>query len=506
MVNIFNKSRSVVAIDLSNDLLTKAVLIATDGEKYYLEGWDYYSEQESGDTNFLQNFKPEAITVSLGDAHTLCFAIADLNSFNLEMEKRKRGLSVDTQYSDFLKISHSSILAAIHKDMAQEVLKSVRDTFPSIPQISINQSMAALMYLYLRSYRPQPELRTAILHWAGNFISLLVAQTELPVWEGSIELTSDKREDAYVEISALLQSANEKLAASHYDLLILAGEFDSDDVKKMNNFASQVELMSPYRNGAFELGRNLGARRKEAQLEGHQLAVAIASAGMILEHVGLNLADTDIELRKELPLERVIEIEQTLVNIISNTTKATVKKTIPLLLEQSKILVAGLIIAVGLFGYRFYNNYQENKKLIEELAKEEIRAAQLVDIRTKHDEYNRKITAIKDRTATIGEIRKEQLTVRTVLKQIDLRITQGIVFSELTIDKTNVKIKGYAPERPAVFEFAKQLGSSVDVFSDVVPVYDDKTNIGNYEINCRYIGTIPFNNLPTENTVKTTSK
>lgn len=499
MVNLFNKSRSVVAIDLSNDLLTKAVLIASDGERFSLEGWDYYSEHESGDTNFLQGYKPEAITVSLSDAHTLCFAVPDLTALNLEMEKRKRGLSVETQYSDFIKVSHSSILAAIHRDMAEEVIKSVRDTFPAINQISISQSMVALMYVYLRSYQPQPEIRTAIVHWAGAFISLLVAQTEIPIWEGSIELKSDNREDAYLEISALLQTANEKLSASHYDLLLLSGECDNDDVKKLHNFANHVELISPYRNNACELGRNLGARRKEAQLEGHQLAVAIGSAGMLLENIGLNLANTEIDLYREIPLQRAVEIEPTLANIISGTLKSVTKKTIPLLLEQSRILITGLIIAIGLFSYRFYNIYQENSKLIQDLSKEESRATQLVDIRAKHDEYNRKIKAIKDRTSAINEIRKEQLTASVILKEIDLRIPKGIVFSELNITNTTVKIRGYAPERPAVFDFAKQLGTSVNIFADVVPTYDDKTNIGNYEISCKYIGPIPVNNPPTPN-------
>ncbi len=501
MVNLFNKSRSVVAIDLSNDLLTKAVLIATDGERFSLEGWDYYSEHESGDTNFLQNYKPEAITVSLSDAHTLCFAIPDLTAINLEMEKRKRGLSVETQYSDFIKVSQSSILAAIHRDMAEEVIKSVRDTFPAIPQISITQSMIALMYVYLRSYQPQPETRTAIVHWAGSFISVLVAQTEIPIWEGSAEVKSDNREEAYLEISALLQTANEKLAISNYDLLLLAGECDNDDVKKLHNFASHVELISPYRNSAFEFGRSLGARRKEAQLEGHQLAVAIGSAGMLLENIGLNLANTDIELQHELPIDRLIEVEPTITNIISDSLKSFTKKTIPLLLEQSRILVVGIIIAISLFSYRFYTIYQENSKLTQDIYKEQGRAAQLVDIRTKNDEYNRKIKAIKERTSTINEIRKEQLIVRTVLKEIDARIPKGIVFSELTINDINVKIKGYAPERPAVFEFAKQLGTSINVFADVVPTYDDKTNIGNYEISCKYVGSVPVNTPPATNNI-----
>ncbi|MBI4854431.1 MAG: hypothetical protein HY819_21745 [Acidobacteria bacterium] len=495
MVNLFSKTRSILAIDLSNDLLTKVALVASDGERFSLEGWDYYSEQNNGNTDFLQNFKPEAVTVALSDAHTLCFAVPDLTSFNLEMEKRKRGLSVQTQYSDFLKISNSSILAAVHKDMAEEVLKSVRDTFPNIPKVSINHSMAALFYIYLRSYRPQPEIRTAIVHWAGNVVSILVAQTEIPIWEGSIDLKTEDREEAYSEISALLQSANEKLSASQYNLILLAGDCDGNDLRKMRNFADQVELISPYRNGAFELGRGLGTRRKEAQVDGYQLAVAIGCAGMLLEGVGLNLADTDVEIYNELPMERIIEVEQTVINMVSTKVKAAIKKTVPLLLEQAQLLVAGLIIAIGLFGYRFYNNYQEELKLSQEILKEETRANELADIRTKYDEYNRKIKTIKERSIAIGEIAKEQLIVRTVLKEIDSRIPKGIVFSELTIEDRTVRVRGYAPDKLAVFDFAKKIGTSINLFADVIPTYDDKTNIGNYEITFRYIGEIPINNF-----------
>ncbi|KAF0210111.1 MAG: hypothetical protein FD167_5409, partial [bacterium] len=294
---------------------------------------------------------------------------------------------------------------------------------------------------------------------------------------------------------------NEKLSALQYNLILLAGDCESDDVKKMRNFADQVELISPYRNGAFELGRNLGVRRKEAQIEGHQLAVAIGCAGMLLERIGLNLANTDIELFNELPMERVINVEQNIASLISTTVKSAVKKTVPLLLEQAQILVVGIIIAVGILGYRFYNNYQENNKLSQEIAKQESRAAQLVDIRVKYDEYNGKIKAIKERSAAINEISKEQLTIRTVLREIDLRIPKGIIFSEITIEDKNVKIRGYAPDRLAVFDFAKKLGTSIDLFADVIPTYDDKTNVGNYEITCKYIGEIPINSFSTPKTI-----
>lgn len=496
MFNVLAKSRSVVSVDLSDDLTTKAVVVSSDGERYTLESWEFYSENSNNSTDFIQGHRPEAITVLVGDAHSLCFAVPELDNYNLEMEKRKCGVAVETQYSDYLNISRSAILAAVHRETAEEIIKSVQDTFPGIPQLALNQSMVALLYTYLRSYKPQEELRTALLHCAGSLVSILVVQTEMPVWEGSIEIKAGEEEQVYSEISALLQTAGEKLGSSRYDLLLLAGDCDERDVKAMRKFATQVELLSPFRNNAFELGRGLGSKRKETQAIGHRIAVAIGGAGMLLERVGLNLAETDIELLHELPIERIVNKEQTLVAVGVGGLMLALKKLKPMLMSQGKLIVASIFIALALFAYRYYSVSQELTVIEADIAKEEARSYTLADIRAKHDEYNRKITIINERVNAITDIRKNQLVIKTVLDQIDQRIPAGLVFGELVIQETNIKIKGYAPDRQAVFTFANRLGQSLGVFADVVPTYDDKANIGNYEINCRYIGAIPSNNMP----------
>ncbi|MEW6734156.1 MAG: PilN domain-containing protein [Acidobacteriota bacterium] len=496
MFRVLEKMRTVVSIDLCDDDTTKAVLVSSNGERFLVEEWDFYSEQNSGSTDFLQGYKPEAATVILGDAHTLCFAVPELSGYNLELEKRKRGVTVETQYADYLNISRSAILAAIHRETANEILKSVKDTFPAINQFSISQSMVALLYIYLRSYRPQAEIRTALLHITGQLVSLLVVQTEMPVWQGSIEIKAGDKETNYSEICALLQSANEKLSQTNYDLLLLAGDCDEADVKAMRSFATQVELLQPYRNGAFEIGRISGFKRKETQQHGHRLAVALGGAGLILESVGLNLADTDLELQRELPLERIIRKEQTPVSKVLDISRLSVSKTLSFLFLQRKIIAISLLAALTLAGYRFLQLSSEKSDLALQLSKEQARAATLSDIRAKHDEYKDKISSINARVVAISDIRKSQLTVRTVLDQLDQRIPKGLVFTELDIQETNLTLKGYAPERPAAIALANRLGQSVGIFADVVPIYDDKTNVGNYTISCKYIGAIPPNDVP----------
>lgn len=496
MLKIFDKTRSVVAIDLSNDALTRAVLLSTDGEHYYLEGWEYYSEQDSGSTDFIQDFKPEAVTVVLGDGHTLCFAVPDLSPFNLEIEKRKRGLLLENQNTDYIIVSQSSLLATIRKETAEEVLTSVKETFPEIPCFSINQSLVALFYTYLRSYQPHSEMRVGLLHWSGPIISLLVVQTEMPIWEGSIEINTNDPAEIYTEISTLLQTAREKLNSTNYDLLLLAGDCESTDVKAFQGLAKQVELFSPYRNKAFEFGRKLGLRRKDAQQDGHRLATAIGSAGMFLEGLGINLATTDVQLAHEIPLNRIVNREKTIFDLLGSSIAKASALIFALIMTQGQILLLGLLVALSLFGYGYYQQYQEFAQINLQMAQEHERATQLVDARTKHDEYNRKIEAINQRLSIINEIRKNQLTIKTVFNEVDSRIPAGLVFGEVDVTDNNVKIKGYAPERTAVFAFANRLGQSLGVFADVVPVYDDKTNIGNYEISCKYIGPIPINNIP----------
>src|SRR6185436_19253867 len=102
-------------------------------------------------------------------------------------------------FADYLNIARSGILAAIHRDTAQEILKSVKDTFPGIARLSISQSMVSLLYIYLRSYRPQIETRAALLHCAGQIASLMLIQTEMPVWAGSIDISNSDKETIYSE-------------------------------------------------------------------------------------------------------------------------------------------------------------------------------------------------------------------------------------------------------------------------------------------------------------------
>ena len=93
MVTILAKKRAVVAVDLSDDSTTKAVLVSSDGDRFMLERWEFYSEQTSGGADLTQGYKPEAITAILGDGHTICFAAPELDGYNIEMEKRKRGVA-----------------------------------------------------------------------------------------------------------------------------------------------------------------------------------------------------------------------------------------------------------------------------------------------------------------------------------------------------------------------------------------------------------------------------
>ncbi len=499
MLSVLSKTRTIVSVDLSDDTITKAAVVSTNGERFLIEEWDFYSENNDSNADFIQSYKPEAITVVLGDAHTLCFAAPELNSYNLEMEKRKRGVAIDTQYSDYLNISRSGMLASIHRDTAQEIISSVKDTFPGISRLTINQSMVALLYLYLRSYQPQPEIRTALLHCAGQQVSLLVVQTEMPVWQGSIEIKLGDKEAIYSEISALLQTASDKIGDQGYDLLLLIGDCDETDVREMSNFARRVELFSPFHHNAFELGRMPNQKRKDTQLHGHRLAVAIGAAGMLLEGVGINLGGTAIELEHELPLQRISYKEHTQISLVLNNVMQVLQRVISLLFLQRKIIIIGLLAAVLIVSYRFISDWRIGAELDQQLAQEEVRSRELADIRTKFEDYNNKIATLNDRANAIGEIRKRQLTIKTVFDELDQRIPAGVVISELDIKDTNVKIKGYTTEVPAAVAFANRLGQSIGVFADVVPVYEDRTsaNIGKYEISCKYIGRIAVNPMPT---------
>lgn len=496
MFGFISKTETVVAVDLSDDTTTKAVVVSSSGDKLLVQNWEFYSEEDSGGSDLISGYKPAAIAAVLGDGHALCFPTPEIDQHNLDLEKRKYGVTGDNQITDYLNISRSALLVSAYRETTQEVVEGVKSTFPDIPNIVISQSMVSLLYLYLRCYIPEVETKTAILHFAGQIVSLLVVQTEMPIWEGSVDINRQDKEAMYSEIYALLQAPADKLDSRPYDLLLLAGDCSEKDIDAMRGIASRIELFSPFKNKVFEFGQGVGKRQRELTKQGHRLAVAIASTGLLFEGVGVNLANTEIDLQKELSLHKISQKEQlpssAFLAILSNGLQVA----LPVIFGQTKLLLAGLIAGFLFVGYQFYNIASEIEAIDKAIGKERERATELADVSSKYNEYKKKIAEFKTEVATIEELRKSQLTVKQVLDELDARIPKGLVFTEVEVQGTDLKLKGYAPDRLAVISLANRLGQSIGTFADVVPVYDDKTNIGNYEITCKYIGTIPVNSLP----------
>jgi hypothetical protein len=326
--------------------------------------------------------------------------------------------------------------------------------------------------------------------------------TEMPVWTGTVEIpTHPENEDngsmLYSEISALLQTANEKLSQSHYDLLLLAGDCDAEDLRALRGFAARAELLNPWQQRAVEISPRMMGRQMALTTDGHRWAAALGGATMLLENTGMNLATTTVNLNREFPLLRPVQHQQTVSRAIQQAGQWLGSAGWSLVRQQRYILAASLLISLFAIGYRYYNISNQLADLDSALQRETQRALVVADVQAKYDAYSKKTHQIQAQITAINAIRQKQLTVGTVLQEIDKRVPAGLVFGNVEIRETTVKIKGYAPERAAVFTFANRLGQSFGVFGDVVPVYDDKTNVGNYEIQCRYLGPIPTNELPT---------
>jgi hypothetical protein len=497
--------REIAALDLTDDTIFKTVLVTANGNRFPLKRAEIYSGEQSTGEGLLKNSKPEALLAIVGEQDSSCFVLQDVNEQNIEMEKSGHGLTRDNFYSDYLSVYNNALLVAMQREAAEEAINNIKVIFPGVGKYVNTSWVVCHYYAYRRAYPAQGDLRAALVHCTSKWISVLVVQSDmqLPVWFGTMPVVAGDMEHNYNEICNMLKEADSKAGGTHYDLMLLSGECDYEDVRALleRNPANQIELFNPFRNNAFEMTMLSEREKTNIQKTAHRYVLALGAAGMYLEQVGVNFSDEPINLYKEIPVERAVNKNYTPVGAILEIAGKGISTAVPLIFSQTPILIAALLIMIGMFGWNFYTVEKDLLKISSDMSKEQKRAESLADIRARYDEYKNKITAINDRVNAVREIQQRQFTINTVVNEIDVRVPPGLIFGDVDIQGTGIKIKGTAPDRTAVASFSRRLGESMGKFADVTPVFDDKGNTGAYEISSRYIGPVPDNPRPLPATV-----
>lgn len=488
MLSLLKEAREVVSVDICNDLITKAVKLRMDATVYRVDGFEYYTEDGSSESGFTLSKGVEAVCAVLGDNHSVVFAVTEVCPENLDIQKRKCGVNGEQQIADYVNAYRGGLIAALHKETSAEVVDGISATFPNVAKVVVGQVAVSLHYLYLRC-RPQQNENVLLVNFAGQSVTGLILENGTALWAGSAQLTEDSKE----LLLDFARTAMEKAAILQLDRILLSGDCTSRELQDMQGLAPEIEFFSPLQKGVFEVGRLNSKQARELEQNGHRLAVAIASAGMVFERVGVNLSTTDFELSKNLCSHRH---EHTQVDPFAThlqTLSNSLAQLLPAVMAQRRILSAALLLSLLITGYKYYSVHRESSLLQESRRIEQARASSLAQTRKRHEEYLSRIDELRSKIAAIEEIGRNQLTVRKTLYELVERVPKGIVFSELSIQNRDVHLKGYAPDRSAVITLTNRLGQSIGTFADVTPIYDDKNDTGNYELTCKYTGTIPFN-------------
>lgn len=489
MLSLLTEARGVVSVDICNDLITKAVKLRFYDNIFYVDEFEKYTEEGGSESGLPFSKDVETVCAVLGDNHSVAFAVTEVTPENLEIQKRKCGVSATQHIADYVNAGRGGLIVALRRETSAEVVEGVLAAFPGVSKVVVGQVAASLHYLYLR-LRPDQNENVLLANFAGQSVTALILESGTALWVGSVQLktTEDSK-----EVLDFLKTGTEKAGVLRLDRVLLCGDCSNRELQSVSELASEVEFFSPLQPGIFEIGRLSSKRAAQLQKNGHQFAAAIASAGMIFERVGVNLSTTDFELRKELSPYREEQKQPDPLILRLRTLSTSFRQLLPVVMAQSHILCTALLLALLVIGYRYYSLHREDVFLQESRRIEQARAASLVQTRERHKEYLRKIGELRSRSAAIEEIGRNQLTVRKALYELGERVPRGVVFSELSIQNREVQLKGYAPDRSAVITLANRLGQSAGAFADVVPVYDDKNDVGNYELTCKYVGAVPLN-------------
>ncbi|MCS6884673.1 MAG: PilN domain-containing protein [Acidobacteriota bacterium] len=477
---VFGEAKEVVSVDVSNQAITKVVKLRLEGKKYRLEAFEYHTEEGNAETSLAA---AKSVCVILGDSHAVAFAVEEFTTETFELQVRKFSLDLERQIVDYVGVDDGAIVAAVEKTTADEVVSGVSTIFPVLKKLSVGHVAVSLVYLYRFESRQEKAL---IACFCGDYLTICVVHNGMPLWISSFEVCR-------TELSDLAKIIIEK--AGRPDRVLLCGDCSEKEAEQMRALA-KVEYFSALSYLPIKTDKLNEEAFSHLEQQAHRLTVAIASAAMMLDCVGINLSTTDWVASKELPRR----LENTLSVVADDVSSSYKQRRFSVFLQalsalQTNAIVIAVFVALLVVGYHGVVLYQEEELLRQQELVEENRAKRLAEVRSLHNSYRAQLEDLKAKLSIIEQIGRNQLTVRKVLYELSYRVPEGVFFKELYIENTDVKLKGYALDRSAVVALANRLGQSVGTFANVIPVYDDKNSPGQYEIACKYVGEVPLTPL-----------
>lgn len=487
------ESAPVVALDFSGEKILSCVAkINKSNKANFIEVVSLTEYQNIEELLEKLPRKYSSISVIPQSAEIFSFATEELSNLTWHNEVRRKGLDHKTHSINYLSLPKASLLCAIKNTTVEELKQLAKSTI-------VPESLAQT-YCYYRNYADYLNETTALLHVSSTHAELCIFNQNTLIWLASVEFDKCSSEEKNKEILSLLITSQSEVQKNFgidtYDHLLLSGDSAKTIIYELKSFASLVELLDPFRNNYYDFSRTL--IDPKISTDGDRLAILLSSAALTLEGIGINLNHNEsLDFINELRVELNIEFKESIASQISNKLGRFGAKTIPILENQKKLVVIGLILCVMLTGYRVFSYNNQLSEIESEIASQEKKSKQLEVIKNSYDEYQSRLTAIQTRVKTINDIQTKQLRVFTTLNQLNTRLPKTVNLSSTQITATSVSCYGWSRDESLVRNFMTDLNTST-VFEEVNPVFQNpEPEKVTFNFKTAYIGSVEALPLPT---------
>lgn len=484
---------SFLAIDADSKTVNKLVYVLPNIEQNVLQVVSSAAFTDEREVNTaISSLRPRNITTIVGYENE-AKAFETEKFAETQFETKKSSFLIENHNVDYFNVGSKCLLTCITGDSIQKLSHLFASLDPKT-RININHTSVVLLYGFYRNYPDYfDEKTTGLLHVTDETAILVVIDQGRLVWHSvKHNINNQKEKRPYV---AIVESARKALATQlgdefAFDVVLVSGEAP-DLLLQFKEQKYHLETWDLRRSGLFDF--------RQCSNETTMWVIALFGALMATENLGVDLSLNSTTIQRELKEPFTFNLQENNWDKVKETGIIIGKKVWPALVAESRVIAACVLVALGLFGYRYWATIDEATRLQEQLANETHRSTSLANVKKEYTEYKAQLQIINDRITQIYGIRESQLAVPTTLKLVLDSTPKLVNYGHLEVTGTNIKADGESYDKSTVVNFISTLGRSGD-FEDVNPVYDSQSSKCDFTFSTHYRGLVqslnPRNPMP----------
>ncbi len=466
------------------------------------------------------------------------------SSFESEKSIRSRSNNNSTQFYDYYNMGNSAVLVALPKSNVEEIA-TLHNALGLKCSFSIAHNDPINTYGYARNYAERSRMTAALINIQQDHASIIIVQYNtvktvlffniakdtndtklaleiLKMLQGGSEYCDSVRPVQVPVDRSINNDGSEKSVAVEmpnlftYDLVVFSGNVSIQFATDVRQHAGEhqlkireVDVLDILYSKLININALSALETFNVESSNHTYAIPCNAVAMHCENLGVDLANKN-SFGKSTPARPEVKIQQDITDKILINVTVLAREVAPALIHQKFIILLGVLLALGIAGYRYYDNNNNVVKLQNQYTAEKTKESSLVATKIIYDDLKRRNSLKNERIKAVEAIQKTQLLVPTIMRDIqgymnESRFIDLITINQLSISGSEVKISGNALDKIKVGVFASILQQHN--YEDVTPtryVAIDAIQC-TYEITTRYVGAIPVNpiiNLPPQTQIQ----